>query len=69
MAEYTGITLMEVENLDLVEFLSYFRDARIYNLSQTEDGQEYLENAWRIKQTAPDRKALRKKHGKERGAE
>jgi hypothetical protein len=31
----------------------------------TEAGQEYLKNAWRMEQTEPDRKALRKKYGKE----
>jgi hypothetical protein len=34
-------------------------------MSQTEKGEEYLDNAWRIEQTTPDRKALRAKFGKE----
>ena len=34
-------------------------------LSRTEAGQEYLDNAWRMEQTQPDRKALRKKLRKE----
>lgn len=34
-------------------------------LSRTEAGQEYLDNAWRMEQTEPDRKKLRKKFGKE----
>jgi hypothetical protein len=34
-------------------------------MSQTEKGEEYLDNAWRIEQTAPNRKALREKFGKE----
>lgn len=65
MSEYTGLTMLEVEALDLVEFLCYKRDARIYNLMQTEEGREYLENAWTIKQTTPDRKRLREKYGKQ----
>ncbi|WP_230977012.1 hypothetical protein [Proteiniclasticum sediminis] len=61
VSDYTGLNFYEIEELDIVEFYCYFRDARIYNLMQTEDGQEYLENAWRITQTAPDRKRLREK--------
>jgi hypothetical protein len=30
-------------------------------MNQTEKGQEYLDNAWRMEQTKPDREALRKK--------
>jgi hypothetical protein len=34
-------------------------------MEQTEAGQEYLNNAWRMEQTEPDRAALRKQWGKE----
>jgi hypothetical protein len=34
-------------------------------MSQTEKGEEYLDNAWRIEQTKPDREKLREKFGKE----
>jgi hypothetical protein len=34
-------------------------------MSQTEKGQEYLDNAYRLEQTAPDRETLREKFGKE----
>ena len=34
-------------------------------LSRTEEGQEYLKNAYRMEQTQPDRKRLREKLGKE----
>lgn len=34
-------------------------------MNQTESGREYLDNAWRMEQTKPDRSALRKKLGKE----
>lgn len=65
VSDYTGLKLMEVEELDLVEFLVYKRDARIYNLQQTEEGREYLKDAWRIEQTKPDKESLREKHGKQ----
>lgn len=48
-----------MENLNVVEYLIYLRDARIFNLSMTEEGQEYLRNAWRIREIKPDREGLR----------
>jgi len=33
-------------------------------MSQSEAGQEYLDNAWRMEQTEPDRAALRERFGK-----
>ena len=65
MAEYTGLNLLQVGELDYVQYLIWRRDAWIYMLSRTEEGREYLDNAWRMEQTTADRKALRKKLGKE----
>ena len=65
MANYAGLSLLEVRELDYVQYLIWRRDAYIYMLSRTEKGQEYLDNAWRMEQTAPDRARLRKKYGKE----
>lgn len=57
--------MIEVDNLDIVVYLSYRRDAFIYKMSQTEQGREYLNNAFRIDKTQPDRKALREQFGEE----
>lgn len=65
MSAYTGLTFLEVAELDYLQYLVWRRDAYIYWLSQSEDGQKYLDNAWRMEQTEPDRAALRKKLGKE----
>jgi len=65
VSQYTGLNILEVEELDYLDYLMYRRDAFIYNMSQTEKGQEYLDNAWRLEQTAPDRNGLRRKFGKE----
>ena len=65
MAEYTGLNFFEVSQLDYLQYLVWRRDAYIYMLTRTEAGQEYLDNAWRMEQTEPDRSALRKKYGKE----
>ena len=68
MAEYAGLNLLQVRELNYVQYLIWRRDAYIHMLSRTEAGQEYLDNAWRMEQTQPDRKALRRKLGKEEPA-
>lgn len=65
MAEYAGLSLLEVRELDYVQYLIWRRDAYIHALSRTEEGQKYLDNAWRMEQTEPDRERLRKKLKKE----
>lgn len=50
--------------LGLIEYLTYRRDAFIAHFRHTEQGQEYLDNAWRCEQTEPDRAALRRKFGR-----
>ena len=64
VSKYTGLSMLEVEELDYVDYLIYRRDAFIYRMSQTEKGQEYLDKAWRLEQTKPDREGLRNKFGK-----
>ena len=63
VAEYLGITMLEVGELNLIDYLFFLREAFIYNSSQTEEGREYLRNAKRLEQTSPDRKRLREKFG------
>lgn len=46
--------------IDCITFKMLFRDAFINHMSQNEEGREYLENCWLIKQTEPDRKRLRR---------
>lgn len=66
MSEYTGLNFLEVGALDYIDYLRLRRDAYIYMLNQTEEGREYLKNAWRMEQTKPDREKLRAKlNGKE----
>ena len=64
VSDYTGLDFLQVGELDYIQFLQWRRDAFIARLNQTEEGQEYLNNAWRMEQTEPDRAALRKKLGK-----
>ena len=65
VGSYTSLNLLEVNALDYVDYLQYRRDAFIYQLNQTEKGREYLDNAYTLEQTEPDRKRLREKFGKE----
>lgn len=65
VADYTGLNFLQIGELDYLTYLTWRRDAFIHKMSQTEKGQEYLDNAWRMEQTKPDREALRKKLRKE----
>lgn len=64
VAEYSGLNFHQIEALDYVEYLIWRRDAYINYLERTEDGQKYLEDAWRMTLTKPDREGLRKHFGK-----
>ena len=46
------------------DYLLIRRDAFIARLRQSESGQEYLDNAYRLTLTKPDRQALRENFGK-----
>lgn len=50
----------ELMQVDCLTFKMLFRDAFIDKMRQTEEGREYLENCWLVKQTEPDRKRLRR---------
>lgn len=65
VSDYSGLNFLEVEALNYLTYLVWRRDAFIYKWNQTEKGKEYLDNAWRMEQTKPDRTALRNKLGKE----
>lgn len=71
MAEYTGLNFLQVGELDYLQFLQWRRDAYIYFMGRTEEGREFLDNAWRMEQTKPDRGALRqmKKEGLANGVQ
>ena len=65
VSEYTGLDFFQVGQLDYGLYLLWLRDAYIHTLDRTEEGREYLDNAWRMEQTKPDRSKLRKLSGKE----
>ncbi len=61
--DYAHLNFLEIEELPIDIYLGLQRDALIYNLNQTEKGREYLESAWLLEQTQPDRKRLKKYFG------
>ena len=64
VSEYTGLNFHQVGQLDYGLFLLWLRDAYIYMMNRTEEGRAYLDDAWRMEQTEPDREKLRTKFGK-----
>lgn len=65
VSDYAGLNFESCLGLGIDTFKLLFRDAFVYRMKQTEKGREYLENAWLLKQTEPDRKKLRQRFGKE----
>lgn len=56
--EYTGIDFLGQEELPIFEYWGYLHDSIIWNCNQTDDGKQYLENAYNYAQTEPDREGL-----------
>ncbi|MGL5637570.1 MAG: hypothetical protein ACRCX8_01390 [Sarcina sp.] len=59
LSDYTGLNFKELLELEIDEYKLLLRDAFIYNYNQSEKGREYLETAWILEQSKPDREALR----------
>lgn len=63
ISKYLNIPLVDVYELDVVEYKFFLREAFIFNCSQSEEGLEYLRNAKRLETTDIDREGLREKYG------
>lgn len=50
--------------IDCISYAVLVRDAFIFKMKQTEEGREYLQECWLLKQTRPDRRKLRDKFNK-----
>ncbi len=64
MSEYTGLNFLQIAELDYIQYLVWRRDAFIHKLSQSDEGVKYLQNAYRMGLTKPDRAKLRDKYRK-----
>lgn len=69
MIRYTGLNLIQINDLDMDIYLFYLREAYIHYMSLTKEGREYLEKCYIFEQTKPDRGALRERFGKKKGSE
>ena len=63
VSDYTGLNFNEVIELDCYTFKVLLRDAFISEMSHSEEGRDFLEQSWLLKQTEPDRDTLRKQLG------
>lgn len=61
VASYTQMSFAELMQIDCITFKMLLRDAFICKMRQTDEGREYLENCWLMKQTEPNRAELRRK--------
>lgn len=66
VADYAKLSIIEVNNLNYVDFLILRKDAYINKMSQTEKGRDYLEQCYCFESEKPDRAALRKQFGGEK---
>ena len=63
VSDYTNMSFSDVLALDCITFRYLLKDAFIAHMATSEEGRDFLEQAWMLKQTSPDRKALREKFG------
>lgn len=59
VSDYTGLNFNEVIQLDAITYKILLKDAFISKMSKSEEGREFLEDAYNLRQVKPDRKALR----------
>ena len=59
VARWANMPITQVADLPYLDYLRDLRDSFIDKMNQTEDGVKYLDNAWLLEQTEPDREASR----------
>ena len=59
-SDYSGLNFSELNEVDILTFKILVRDGFISKMRESEAGREYLEQAWLLRQTKPDRQALRR---------
>lgn len=63
ISKYANLSLINVMELNYVDYLMLKKNAFIHCLKQTKDGRDYLEKAYCLEQEKPDRAALRAQFG------
>ena len=69
MAQYANMSLPDVCDLLLDDYMLLLRDAFIARKLQSEDGREYLDNAWRLEQPEPAVDGRRSTFGRQEEAD
>lgn len=62
ISEYTNMNFNELIEVDCITYRKLLRDAIVYKLEQTEEGRDYLNKCWALKQTKPDYSKLKEKY-------
>lgn len=63
VSDYSGLNFDECLSLGMDTYKLLFRDALIYDMKQSKEGKEYLEDCWLLQQTKPDVKKLKEIFG------
>ena len=63
VALWANIPITQVGDLDFLDYMQLRRDAFIFEMQKTEEGEEYLADAWRLEQTGDDRAKARELFG------
>lgn len=58
VSNYTGLDFDKVWNMGIFDYYGYLHDAVVWECSGTTEGKEYLERAYTMMQTEPDREKL-----------
>lgn len=66
MSDYTGMDFLRIDELPYAIFMLYRHDAWVANMSQTEEGREFVKACVRLRKTSADTAAIRK-FNEERG--
>lgn len=64
VADYANMSIPDVLDLPLMDYLELYRDAVIWNNMKSEEGMKRLDDAWILEQNKPDRDALKELLGK-----
>lgn len=54
VGDYAGVSIREVEELNVLEFYLLMHDAVVWNLSRSEEGRKRLDKSWTLQQTEPE---------------
>lgn len=63
VAKWGNLPITQVDELDYLYYRQLLRDAFIDRMNSTESGRKYLDEAWLLSKSEPDRKTARELFG------